>query len=301
MTDSPTVGLKRQRSSPGDSAPTSKKISLTDLTMEKMDTSQLVSLIKEVMSGLLDDKLAPLATKVEFSALRDDIISLKEENAQLKAELEAIKSMNILTESRVEGVEIASRRNNLIFKGIKHSSTDDLSVKISDFCREVLKLDISVEHLYVFPLGSRDKVNKPILVSFSCIQHKLMVLNSAKILRGTGFVIHEDLPEVTRKKKTKLLLLRREILRLNRDIKVKVRSDCLMVEGCKFVWSSRDGLCCAGQDGVRKLNELIGGNLSDFVSALRSDSLPKDYFARVAHQASKVTPDLSSSVRRGTS
>lgn len=60
--------------------------------------------------------------------------------------------MNILTESRIEEGDTESRWNNLIFKGIKHSSTDNLSEITSDFYS--WKLDISVEYRLCYTWGS---------------------------------------------------------------------------------------------------------------------------------------------------
>lgn len=198
---------KRLRSSPEDSVKASKKFVLSkEVTMEKSD---LVVMMKEVMSGLLDDKLAPLATREDIVSLKKEIIALKQENTSLKLEIDSLKKLHIKAEARIEELELLSRRNNLLFKGLNYSSSGDPNESVSAFCRELLKVDIPPDHLNAVPLGRHGgNVNRSLLVSFSNQQVRNKVLSAAKILRGSGFVVHQDLPEALRKKRSKFLLLK---------------------------------------------------------------------------------------------
>lgn len=284
MSDSSPINFKRQRSSPGDSDKTLKKKNTAN--MADYNSSEFAAAIRAVMTGLLDEKLAPVATKEDIALLRIDITELKEENARLKAEIESLKALSTKSDSRIEELELASRRNNLIFKGVTYSPSADLNSTIGHFCRDLLKVDVSSDQFNVIPLGNvTSKPNRPLLVSFLRLQDKIKVLNCTRILKGTGFVVHQDLPEATRKKRSNLLLLRREIMRLNNQIGVGVRTNYLLVDGCKFFWSDQDGLRFAGGDGTQKLSSLVKVNLHGFIAALLTGNLPKDYFSSACQNA----------------
>uniref|UniRef100_T1HX64 Uncharacterized protein n=1 Tax=Rhodnius prolixus TaxID=13249 RepID=T1HX64_RHOPR len=189
--------------------------------MDKEGTSNEVVLnqMKAVLSDLLDSKLASLATKQDIHALREAYNSMKEENKLLRCEIQQLKEANVKSEKLMEDLDNKSRRNNLIFRGVlKHSSsggTKTYSDIISEFCKDILKVEIMADNIHAFPLGSRDTSNSPLMVSFTHFRDKILVLGAIRTLKNTGFIIHQDVAEVTRKKRTKLILIRKELVRLN--------------------------------------------------------------------------------------
>uniref|UniRef100_T1HML1 Uncharacterized protein n=1 Tax=Rhodnius prolixus TaxID=13249 RepID=T1HML1_RHOPR len=74
-----------------------------------MNSPQLISMMEEVLSNLLDIKLTPLATKEDFVSLKNEICCLKEENAALKVEIEALKTIHDKDESKLEDLDISAR------------------------------------------------------------------------------------------------------------------------------------------------------------------------------------------------
>jgi len=270
-------GGKRVRISPGDSSSINKK------SQPSQDIDMDPTNFKMLMSSLLDEKLAPLATKNDLTALQNEIIALREENAGLWEEVRALQAVTKVTHRRVEELEIATRSCNLIFKGLKTGKEEkncDLVVK--DFCAGVLKVPIPMERLLVRPLGQISNPNKPLLVTFSHQRDRLDVLRSCTVLKGTGFTVHMDLPESARRKRGKLLLVKREIHRLNSNIRVRILPSSLRIGDVLYEWCTEEGLGSSRKPAGEKLSAVVGVNL-----ALLLDSLKKGISASPPSASSK--------------
>jgi len=229
---------------------------------------KLLSAMKEALTLILEPKLAMLTTKEDLNVFKNEIVALRKENLKLRADLMDLKEANRKTMERMEELEVVARMGNLIFKGVKCNNDVTPEMSISNFCSEVLKVDIPPDNLRVRPLGRRDNV--PLLTTFSHPKDRWAVLKESRILKGTGFSICEDLPLEVRAKKGKLLLLRKEILKLSPHEKVVIRSNKLLIKGVSFSWSSHDGITHGGKDGVPILSELLKRDFSDIVKVLSS-------------------------------
>jgi len=183
----------------------------------------------------------------------------------------------------------------LIFRGIDCSASDNCEEIIKKFCLEILKVKIDAANLQARYLGKKDSQNSPILVSFSRYTDKLEIMSSLKSLKNTGFVVHQDLPTNLRKKRNKLVLARKEVLRLCPKASVRVSTMNLFVNNVRFSWCDTGGLLFGDDPGVLKLNELVGADLSGFIASLQKDTLPKDYFRSARSQCpAKVISPLQS-------
>uniref|UniRef100_T1IAI8 Uncharacterized protein n=1 Tax=Rhodnius prolixus TaxID=13249 RepID=T1IAI8_RHOPR len=266
---------KRARSSPELTNRVSKRT-----VVENMSSPKEVTINLETLSALLDKKLAHLATKEDFKELREEYRLIREENKLLKENIEHLKEANSRNEKLLEELDKKARRNNLVFRGVINAfkSTSSYSENVSKFCEELLHVKINVENIHAFALGNQQTSNPPLLLTFSRFHDKLAILAASKNLNNTGFAIHQDLPDTTRKKRMKLLLVRKELSRLSKTLKVSLRSDNLIVEGHLFTWCQMIGLCYKNQDGLQRLREITGLDLSGFISAVAKNSLPGDYF-----------------------
>ncbi|KAK9506904.1 hypothetical protein O3M35_008753 [Rhynocoris fuscipes] len=81
-------------------------------------------MIRDLVSSLLDEKLANISTKNDLTDLSNYIKAHKEENSLLKTEIASLKELNLKMDSRLEELEISARSKNLIFKGAKNSPSD---------------------------------------------------------------------------------------------------------------------------------------------------------------------------------
>uniref|UniRef100_T1HPR4 Uncharacterized protein n=1 Tax=Rhodnius prolixus TaxID=13249 RepID=T1HPR4_RHOPR len=104
-----------------------------------------------ILDRLLDLKLSTLATKEDINHLREDYAALKEENRFLRSEIDSLKLVYEKSVKTIDEIDFRSRRNNLIFKDIKYSSTDDMVKVIGDFCQQDLKLNINTDFFQVTP------------------------------------------------------------------------------------------------------------------------------------------------------
>lgn len=273
----PAVSSKRARSSPEVSlrAPKKPQASKDMETQEIINAPGFMSTLKETMASLFDEKLAPLATMESVEILRNDILSLRQENETLKLKL---ASLERAYEDKFEEMEVRIRKNNVIIRGLKHEGTGSYEAAVKRFFLEVLKVELKEDRMQALPLGHKDKSTRPILVSFSLFQDKIDVLKATKILRGTGITIQADLPTSVRAKQKKLLIIRREILSNNAKYPVRVRGNLLLLNNHKFSWSMEDGLLYDGHPGAQRLSDLMGVDMSTFLKDLLTGSLPADYF-----------------------
>lgn len=79
-----------------------------------------------------------------------------------------------------------------------------------------------------------------------------------------------------RRKRAKLLLLIKHILHTNLSVKVSVfAEDIMKVNNNGFSWCLSQELRFGNEDGVTKLNELLGVDLFDFIKSLSSNTFPR--------------------------
>jgi len=275
----PAISSKRARSSPEVSLRATKK-SQADKEMEPpglANSPEFMATLKGVMSSLFDEKLAPLATMESVEGLRNEILTLKEEHNDLKLKFSAMKRSY---DDKLENMEVQLRRNNLIIRGLKYQHSEDCELAVKTFTQEVLKTELRENLFHASPVGPKDNTNRPILMTFNRYQDKLDVLKATKVLRGTGITIQQDLPISVRHKQKKLLVIRKEILRSNPSLQVRVRANSLIINNYKFSWSHDLGLLYGELPGSSQLSDLVGVDMSAFLDLMLADSLPADYFER---------------------
>lgn len=112
--------------------------------------------------------------------------------------------------------------------------------------------------MHAFPLGPQDRPDLSLLVCVYCNEDKVKVFKATLLLRNTGFIVHQNFPANMRRKRTKLLLLRKHILRTNLSVNVSVFADIMKVNNQSFSWCLTQGFRFGNEDGVNKLNEFSG-------------------------------------------
>lgn len=216
------------------------------------------------LGSLLDNKLSNLATKDDLIDLSNRVKELTEENTRLQGEIGLLKREQGVIKAKLIDLEGRSRRNNLIFRGIKWDrQTNDFRQVVRKFCVEQLG---SGDRLYVnraHPLGKGNAIiaHIPEDADIECIMSRV------KTLKGSGFAVHRDFPSEVREKRACLASVRSEVERLAGSRRMPLFFDHLTVEGTRFTWEG--GKLCAGQqDGVQELRNLIKHDLTDFVRKL---------------------------------
>lgn len=235
----------------------------------------------KALASLFDKKLSVLASKEDFQVLNAEMDAIKTENVRLKEEINVLKLESEVREDRITTLEINARKGNLILRGLKNSNDlqSNPTLVVTDFFKEFLGLHLENADIHVYAPGRKSNSPQALLVvTFGRDQDKWKVLNAAKKLKGTGFFIHPDFPPMVRKRRQKLLLVKKELLRVNSSLKVTVQSDKLFVNDCKFMWRDGTGLHSTDKNCDKVLSVLAKKELEPFIKMLVEDRLPRDYF-----------------------
>ena len=123
-----------------------------------------------------------------------------------------------LTERQIN-FEAHQRRLNLKITGIAYEEKEDVSGKVRDFLKIQLGIDASSVDKFIFRdahrLGENRSGLKPIIIAFIDQAHRNLVFSRAYKLKGTDFVIKVDLPMELASVQSELLLVRKEIRKVN--------------------------------------------------------------------------------------
>lgn len=224
----------------------------------------------------IDEKLSTLATKVHIDTIMGEIRELREEDRGLRAKIEDLQSENKVVMGKLIDLENRARRNNVIFKGLVYNYKEvDCKKMIKEFCVDFLgaNKDLLVNRAHC--LGKQGN-NRPIIAHIPYDDDVTFIFKNSKKLKGTAFVIQPDFAFPTRKKRAKLFFLRKELMKKVPDLKTFVSVDKLIVNGHGFTWDDEKGLCFRSeqggawleQDGIHKLEQIIGCNLENMIGRL---------------------------------
>lgn len=228
-----------------------------------MTYTGLTEVISNVIGGLLDNKLAPLATKSDIQGLNVEINRLKEENAQIKQELLAIKSREAAIASKLDDLECRSRRNNIIFRGVKCNRGEDCKTVIKNFCVNMLQCGDNLWVNRAHPLGTSGLL----IAHFPEDADVNWIMSKGKTLKGTGYYVSRDYSQEVRAKRGVLMAVRKELERRLGRRKMQLMFDHLVIEGVKFTWTGGK-LCAGAEDGCCKIKEILNTDIADFVQGL---------------------------------
>lgn len=218
------------------------------------------------LSSLLDQKLSNLATKEDLINLSLKVEKLEEENRALRAEVSSLRNQGSLVMDKVTDLEARSRRNNLIFKGLKvPQGTNDYCHIVWKFCVEVLGSRDALWVNRAHPLG---KDNSTLIAHIPDDSDIHYIMSKVKTLRNTGYVVHRDFPREVRVKRAILAKVRSEVERVTGKRRMPLFYDHLTIEGCRFTWGNGE-LRAGSADGGSKLKEITGRDFSEFLVGLR--------------------------------
>ena len=221
-------------------------------------------------SSILDSK--NYITKAEVERLESMMGRLHDENKSLRSEVENLKKREMERERKLEVMENQMRKNNLFFKNMSPSDTRTPKEIVGEFCSEILKVGevrvVEARWVGSNKAGSTDKTVGNILATFLDSDTISRILKNTKNLKGTNFIVQRDLAHLTQVRRGKLLGLRKEIMKLKKDIRVVVSYDRMFANNKKFEWDLARGISFCGGDGLGKLNELVEADMTEAVTKL---------------------------------
>jgi hypothetical protein len=263
-----TSTKKRFRSN--SSPETSDCLEVITMDSEKvghLTRGQLMTDITSVLSKLLDQKLSTLATKEDIGQVSEKITILENENTHLRAEISRLRDQEKVMLNKLVDLEGRSRRNNLIFKGLKWSgNSPEFREVVRQFCINELGCgsDIWVNRAHI--LGRNRNLVIAHLPQDADIDY---IMTHTYMAREKGVVIFRDFPVEVRRKRACLSAVRQEVERLVGRSRMPIIHDHLIINGTRFTWEE-DGLRAGNSDGVKMLCELTKHDLTDFIQKLRS-------------------------------
>ena len=160
-----------------------------------------------------------LSKKYEDLKTESDLMKIQIKQLESKLERSELKQVQYLSKieklsDRVISSEGYSRRENLIFEGIKSDAVEKCDKKLKDFFVNVLKLPQSVTEEMHFQrchrLPRKGRKPEPIICQFLRYSDRQLVWDSRKKLKNTTFTISEDFPpEITETRKLLLPIMKK--------------------------------------------------------------------------------------------
>lgn len=208
---------------------------------EQEQISRIEKMLQDVHAGQ-----AQILAKLES-------IELKQK--ELENQLHGINSRVEVTEDRItrteqrekammaklDDLENRGRRSNLVFFGVPDvtvKETWETSEKlVSNVCRDVLGLkDISIERAHRIGAYKNGKT-RPIVACFSSWKMRESVMHNATKFKGTDYSVSEDFSQAVQEKRRKLWNYAKE-MKQNKDSRVYLNYDKLVIDGESFIWHS---------------------------------------------------------------
>lgn len=228
--------------------------------IKKMETITL-----ETLKAVLDEKLTPIHQKLDI------VDALVKQNEELKSKIEKQdRKINDL-ECEIDKLQLILRKNNLIFRNVKVLERENAETKVTNIIKGVLKIQGDLNIVRAIPVARKSK-NPGILVEFGTSHLVPQILKNSSLLQGTEISITRDLPRNHFIKENKLLAIRKEILKVNKKEKIKVRNGTMIFGDNKMTWCRNNGLICQdGANAVEKIKVIFKIDVSPLVAKLRQE------------------------------
>ena len=200
---------------------------------------QTDELREELITEIRDSLKEEIKDEV-YKAVDHDIADLKNQLKSTKLEVKKLQQNMDDVNYKLDEQEQYSRRNCLLFHGIKETDKEDTSAKAKDIIDTISEKLGSNLHITTdnfdrsHRLGSKtqhadDKKSRPIIVKFVSYSDRAKVFKNKSKLKGTGIVITESLTP-----------RRMNILRQAKS-----------TEGVQTAWSMDGRIICLTNDGSK--------------------------------------------------
>lgn len=221
------------------------------LNQQQDNFKSFVKVIMDSTNLRLDSltrEMQDIKTSLQFTQKEVDDIKVfngkqDEYNRELRSDVyKTCDSLMIITD-KMDYLEAQSRRNNLVFEGLKETdgeSWSDTELKVKDVLKEKLQIQQDVEIERAHRVGrSTGRGPRPVVVKFMRHKDKSSILQRAKMLKGSNIYINEDFTESVRRKRKELMPKLRE---------ARARGDIAFLRYDKLVVHSRTSTPKQGAD-----------------------------------------------------
>ena len=179
--------------------------------LTKNDTSFIKTIIKDTLEEIKEKFLGSVLKKLEVMEgsvfeSKNEIDALKRTIKEQRSEIDALKKAQQDAESihnsSQNDLEQYGRRNSVRISGLANDSDQQTSMVVADETISLLskKLGLKLESKDVDVAHRLGKYapnkNRPVIVKFVRRQTKIDIMQRAKLLKGTGVFINEDLTKI---------------------------------------------------------------------------------------------------------
>ena len=181
----------------------------------------------------------------QFQETKEKVTALETENDKLKLE-------NAILLDRMDDLENRSRRNNVVFYGIKKEEGENCETVLKTICREKLKIDRDIEFDRAHRTGK--SADAPIVARCTFYKDRESILKSKRSLFGSEIFVGEDFSKRTRQVRKALNGFKKDLKKNGK--KVAMVYDHLYVDDKKYYLSpSGDSLIEAKDNVIDQLDE----------------------------------------------
>ena len=233
---------KRRKKHGKDNEKNLRPIEVPQAEVEKMSKDEerdLKSLILS-MKTELNQQIGELTNKSD-AILNDlgtalaDIQSLKKENAELKQENTKLRNDLCLVDAelkqqneRINQLEMYSRRENLVFYGIRQDNEEDCEEKI----RNILEKTMEIEDVELMRFDQCHRMSgakpQPIIIRFNWSKDRQRVWRARSKLKDGQVSMSEDFPDIIAQRRRSLLPIMKQARSL--DHYAYLREDKLIID-----------------------------------------------------------------------
>lgn len=169
--------------------------------------------------------------KRNIKQLKDEVKKLDTHVKNLQSQISSVSSGKTCDDfkERIQQVEIFSKRNNLIFYGVKSEQNEMLKTSIHKIF-ELMKVDPDIELSKCFKMSQSSEDPLPVMVVFKSFDDREHVWNKRRELRNTNVIVNEDFPPDVLDERNILLPVYKYMLSLGKR--------CLL-KGSKLIIESR--------------------------------------------------------------
>ena len=149
--------------------------------------------LDETQSRLLNIETENEELRVELSCLKTELNKISEENNNIKLNMETVCRKN-------NDIEQYSRLESIRIHGIRETENENCKQKVCELFKEKLQIDIKPTDISKIhrlnQLHTREGKPRPIIMRFIAHYHKRHIIENRRKLKGSGYVITEDLTQV---------------------------------------------------------------------------------------------------------
>lgn len=242
------------------SANTPKKITINKkhTTSPAMADCFSWAIFDQKLNSALDDKLKGLVRKEDLAPITTEIQELRCENTRLQNDLQVMKT-------RLEAVDKASRRNNVVLSGINAKNVAEALSEFKDICNITLKINVSVVDVrmisngksFLFFLGSPMEVNA--------------VIAQRRFLAGSKIYMDKDYTAEERSERYFLRQIGRNAKIANNLVKVRHGDHRVYINDKPFSWA-RGKIIAANNADAEFLRGLLSNSSFDCIIDVKSQT-----------------------------